>query len=286
MSDVTTPPAITPNASAADRWPAFFGPLAFVVGFAAAAVAGVFILLAAGLFGADTANAPGGIVLAQTLAQDLLLLATAIFLASRAGRVRASDLGLRGAPVARAILTVVLALVLFYAVVAAWSALIADQGRQDILDTLGARDSGAAMVATGVLVIGVAPLCEELFFRGFIYRALRNRFSAAGSVSVVAVVFGAIHYTDTDTLPLLPLLALLGAIFCIVYEMTGSLWPAIAIHVVNNALAFAGGVGTLSAGVIAAVAAVGMLAICTVGLRRRDAPPIISVPPVALADTA
>jgi membrane protease YdiL (CAAX protease family) len=37
---------------------------------------------------------------------------------------------------------------------------------------------------------------------------------------------------------ILPPLAVLGFMFCLVYERTGSLFPVIALHSINNALAF------------------------------------------------
>ena len=39
---------------------------------------------------------------------------------------------------------------------------------------------------------------------------------------------------------LLPLLAVLGVLFCLLYERTGSLYPGIALHAVNNSVAYAG----------------------------------------------
>ena len=56
------------------------------------------------------------------------------------------------------------------------------------------------------IVIVLAPFAEELFFRGFVYRALRNRLSTAQATGVVAVVFGSIHYSGPETMPLLPVL--------------------------------------------------------------------------------
>lgn len=56
---------------------------------------------------------------------------------------------------------------------------------------------------------------------------------------VVGVLFGLIHYTDPDSLQILPPLAVLGFLFCIVYEKTGTLLAPIAMHAVNNTIAYA-----------------------------------------------
>jgi hypothetical protein len=52
------------------------------------------------------------------------------------------------------------------------------------------------------------------------------------------VVFGLIHVSDSETLLLAPVLAMLGFVFCLVYERTGSLYPPIALHALNNAIAY------------------------------------------------
>jgi membrane protease YdiL (CAAX protease family) len=96
------------------------------------------------------------------------------------------------------------------------------------------------MVAAGFMVICVAPVAEEFFFRGFFYRALRSRWSVLGAAGIDGLLFGVIHYdfSGADALLILPPLAVLGFIFCLVYERTGSIYPTIAMHSLNNAIAF------------------------------------------------
>jgi membrane protease YdiL (CAAX protease family) len=45
-------------------------------------------------------------------------------------------------------------------------------------------------------------------------------------------------FSGSDALLILPPLALLGFIFCLVYEKTGSLYPVIAMHSINNSIAY------------------------------------------------
>jgi membrane protease YdiL (CAAX protease family) len=87
----------------------------------------------------------------------------------------------------------------------------------------------------------VAPVAEEFFFRGFFYRALRSRFSVAAAAITDGLLFGVIHYNfeGAEALLLLPPLMLLGVIFCLVYEKTGSLFPVIGMHAFNNSVAYA-----------------------------------------------
>jgi membrane protease YdiL (CAAX protease family) len=90
------------------------------------------------------------------------------------------------------------------------------------------------------MVICVAPVAEEFFFRGFFYRALRSRYSILVAALIDGVLFGVIHwdFSDAEALLIVPPLAALGFMFCLVYERTGSLYPVIALHALNNAIAF------------------------------------------------
>lgn len=93
-----------------------------------------------------------------------------------------------------------------------------------------------------VLILGaiVAPIVEEIFFRGVLYRGLRDRLGSGGGALVVAAVgaillssaiFAAIH---PQGLIFAPVLAGLGAGFCIVREWSGSVAPAVLAHAFNN----------------------------------------------------
>jgi membrane protease YdiL (CAAX protease family) len=254
----------------ADRWPAWFGLAGFV---GALAITGVVITLLAGLahaLGVDLDPAPPEFVLVSTLAQDVALVGAAFVLASLTARPTAAQFGLRPLARGRLLASTALAAVTFAGATAVWTALVGDTGQQSVLDRLGTRESTSLLVSGAVLIIVVAPVTEELFFRGFFYRALRNRLPAWAAIVVVAAVFGAIHYDGGDSMPALPLLAALGALFCVLYEWTGSLYPAIALHTVNNTLAFAVDADAELAPPLAAV--LGSLALGTyVALAQRPA---------------
>jgi membrane protease YdiL (CAAX protease family) len=77
-------------------------------------------------------------------------------------------------------------------------------------------------------------------------------------------VFGLIHYTGPDTLELLPVLAALGFMFCLVYERTGTLYTVIGLHAFNNSIAY--GVDSENAAV-SLILGSAMLAACMLGPR-------------------
>lgn len=75
----------------------------------------------------------------------------------------------------------------------------------------------------------VAPLIEELLFRGLLYGYLRGRAGVVLSVLVSALVFAVLHVV-------IPPLFVMGAILAILAERNRSLWPSIALHASNNGL--------------------------------------------------
>lgn len=101
--------------------------------------------------------------------------------------------------------------------------------------------------ALGVIVIFTmavvaAPIIEEIFFRGVLYRALRDRVGpgkaalfagVVGATLISSLYFGLIH---PQGILFAPVLAGLGAGFCLVREWSGSVIPGILAHALNNGL--------------------------------------------------
>lgn len=98
---------------------------------------------------------------------------------------------------------------------------------------------GPWLLASGAVVILAAPVCEELFFRGFLFRGMRRRFSTAPAVIISGVVFGLIHYQDLSFLIVIPALAVIGMTLAVLFENRQSLLATIAAHAAFNAIGFA-----------------------------------------------
>ena len=236
---MTAPTGTESHREPADRWPAFFAVLGFVLALTAALVLAIFVSTIASLVtGAADADDPG-VTLAATLLQDAAFVLSALWLARQVSRPRARDFGLRPAPLRRAVGWTLTLGAGYYVVSAAYSALLKPDAGQQTLDALGVGEGLGFLIASAVVVVILAPFAEEFLFRGFMYRALRNRLKPIGAAAAIGAIFGSIHYSGPETLEIIPLLALLGFVFCVLYERTGSLYPAIALHAVNNALAFA-----------------------------------------------
>ena len=77
----------------------------------------------------------------------------------------------------------------------------------------------------------LAPVVEELIFRGAFYHYLRCRYSVPVAVAVTAILFAVIH---PQGLVAVPLLATLGSVFALVREWRGSIVATITAHAFNN----------------------------------------------------
>ena len=175
-----------------------------------------------------------------TLMQSLIFVGTALLFASFTRRPKAWHFGLRRSAFWPTIGWAALGMVSFYALAAIYTALVSPDAEQTVAQDLGADEGTFGLIAAGFMVICIAPFAEEFFFRGFFYRALRSKYSVIVAALIDGVLFGVIHYdfSGADALLILPPLALLGFMFCLVLEKTGSLWPVVGLHAFNNAIAY------------------------------------------------
>ena len=79
----------------------------------------------------------------------------------------------------------------------------------------------------------IAPIVEEIFFRGFIFAGLRPRYGWQKAAFISALLFALLHFTLTAILPIF----ILGLIFAYLYQVSDSIWPPILMHMLTNALA-------------------------------------------------
>jgi uncharacterized protein len=227
-----------PSPEPQPAWPPWFAFVGFAAALLCTAIAVVTILSIAGV-GEDD-DSPVVTVIA-TLIQGIFFVGVAVVLARSIAPPRPWHFGLRRGPLWRTLGWAALGMLAFYVLTAAYAAIVDPQAEQDVTESLGAGDGTLGLIAAGTMVIVVAPFVEELFFRGFFYRALRTRYPIVLAALVDGLVFGLIHFgfDGADGLLILPPLAFLGVIFCLVYEKTKSLWPVVGMHAFNNTVAFA-----------------------------------------------
>jgi membrane protease YdiL (CAAX protease family) len=97
---------------------------------------------------------------------------------------------------------------------------------------------GPALAFLAPVVILAAPLGEEAFFRGFLYKSLRNRLSVWPAALISALAFGAVHYAGPGFLVLIPGLFLVGVGLALVYERRQSLLASAAAHATFNLVGY------------------------------------------------
>lgn len=89
-----------------------------------------------------------------------------------------------------------------------------------------------------LLIVVAAPISEELCFRGMLFAGLREKLPRYGAALISALIFGGLHaLTGVTAVP--PLIAF-GFVLALLYEQTGSILPAIILHMLNNSVALLG----------------------------------------------
>jgi membrane protease YdiL (CAAX protease family) len=128
--------------------------------------------------------------------------------------------------------------ILVYGVFSAIFGALVHPEQEDVADNLGYDASTLGNIAIFVLIVIAAPLSEEIFFRGFMFSGIRNRRGFILAALISSVVWGALHFTGGDTWTAVIQLSFFGLVLCWLYEKTGSIRPTIAIHALNNLIAF------------------------------------------------
>jgi hypothetical protein len=234
------PPA--PTGPQANDWPAWSAPAALLGAFVAAALAGLVIDIPALVLGVKitTSHTPAGIQLTDTITQDLVFVLTVIWFARRGGKtLRSWQLGLRPTPAYRAAWLATLTIIAFLIFTAIWAAALDLNTKEKLLEQLGTNKTSVLLALSMLLTTVIAPICEEILFRGYIFAALCKWRGWLPAAVITGVLFGGVHAGSAPIADLVPL-AVLGFLLCALYRRTGSLYPCIAAHSLNNSLAFGG----------------------------------------------
>jgi uncharacterized protein len=236
------PPESDPTRSPTTQWRPWTAAIALFGGLVLAAVGGLIVDLPASLlFGVklSSEHIPAGLTIADTAVQDVAFVLAAIYCAQIGTRkVRSWQFGLRrpGASRTTTVALVVGLLVLFILLSVIWSEVFNPE-KEELLKQLGSNEGTALLLLSAALTCVVAPICEEFLFRGYIFTALRNWQGTLPAALITAVLFGGVHVGSAPALDLVPL-AGLGFGLCLLYRYTGSLYPCIVAHSLNNSLAF------------------------------------------------
>ena len=187
-------------------------------------------------FGGEEAGVADGVGL---LLADAFLIAVIVAFARRGARLSAGTLGIRKTRFWPAVGWACAFFAATLALEGLWTVYVGGGGESPA----GGGDGSAvgpppafviAMVVVGVAVM--APIAEEIAFRGYLFAALTTWRGPWPAALVTALLFGGAHVAVYPP-EMLPALAFFGVFACLLFWFTGSLLPCIAVHAFNNALA-------------------------------------------------
>ncbi len=218
-------------------WPMWTAFVAVISALVVGNVLGAIVIAIAVGGGADSNDLPVAWTMVANAVFQLSLLGTAWFFARTYGGATARRFGLRTVRLWPAAGWAVLAIVGYYVFQAVWiSALNLQNETDEITNKLQNDPTTATVALIAVFAVVVAPIVEELFFRGYVFTALRSSLPTGWAAVITGVIFGAVHGFGSPIGFLVPL-AVLGIVLCLVYWKTGSLLWCIALHLTNNAIA-------------------------------------------------
>jgi len=216
--------------------PAAWGPgrafAAFAFVLAASIVFGVVVVA----FDNDLESLAAGVAVQALLAGSLIFAAFLFATPGMRGLASAESLGLRR-PLRKSV-WLAIATYFGYIACAVVIALLLAPEQEDITRELGGDEGVLGTVIAGILIVIVAPVSEEIFFRGFFYPGLKKGMPVILAALLASVVWGLLHYTGAGTWGVVVQITVFGLWLSWLYERTGSIYPTIAVHILNNAVAF------------------------------------------------
>lgn len=207
-----------------------FGGLGFLIATVIA------IALVVSIFDSKINSLGAQVALQAGLAASLVL--TAFLFASPNLRSLASRevLGLRK-PLRKPVWLAVATYLGYVACALVISLLLAPE-QKDITRELGGDSGTVGTVIAGVLIVVVAPLSEEIFFRGFLFAGMRRAMPVSVAALLASAIWGLFHYTGVGTWGVVIQITVFGLWLSWLYVRTGSIYSTMAVHAVNNAIAF------------------------------------------------
>lgn len=279
-----TPPPGSLEPSGADAWRWYYALFAFFGGLVVSQIA---VLIIGGIWVATSSKDltvlqdDSSFIVVASAVNEIFFIATAVFVARMSGSFAWRDFGLVRAPFWRTVALMAAVMATYFVILGVYNELV-KLAPDDAPEKLGAASGNSHMFFFAVLVAVLAPIAEEIFFRGMIFRALWNGVGLWPAAIISGLLFGALHIDATTSERLLQVvpLAVLGVSFALLYSWTGTLYSTIALHATNNAIAVAAyaekhnsDFGLVLAGVLWLMMMIG----CTFGYlvtdRRSDVPP-------------
>lgn len=171
----------------------------------------------------------------------VLALAITIFVPWKVAKSKTTrdELGLRGAPTWTDILLAPIGFIIFIVVMSLLTALLQKalpginwSEEQDVGFSNLISKSDFLMAFLCLVVI--APVAEEIIFRGWLYGKLRARIPAIPAIIAVSILFGIVHGQWNVGVTVF----VMSVVMCLMRELTGTIWGGILVHIIKNGIAF------------------------------------------------
>ena len=103
---------------------------------------------------------------------------------------------------------------------------------QPVFEVFMEEKRGGFLLFFVIFVSVLGPIIEEIFFRGFMYNAIKKHIGIIGAAFISASVFSLLHTNIVGFFPIM----ILGLLLAYLYERTGSLVASMTVHVVHNSI--------------------------------------------------
>jgi membrane protease YdiL (CAAX protease family) len=103
---------------------------------------------------------------------------------------------------------------------------------QEVIRIFENASTVAQRIPIILLAVVIAPVAEELAFRGYLYGVIKRYFGAVPALLLSGILFALIHLNLPSFFPLL----VLASVFALAYELSGSLLVPMTMHALFNAL--------------------------------------------------
>lgn len=103
---------------------------------------------------------------------------------------------------------------------------------QPVFEIFMEEKKSSVLLFLTVFVSVLGPIVEEVFFRGFMYSAVRKHTGVLAAAFLSGAIFSMLH---TNIVGFLPIMAL-GVLLAYLYETTGSLVASISVHILHNSI--------------------------------------------------
>jgi uncharacterized protein len=225
-------------------WPVWTAPAAVGMGIVLGVFGTILVQVIGAAGGSSLSNPSPAVTILSAVVFDVGFVLAALYFAVVRAHGHPADFGFRPVALKLAVASIVIAAITYYVATAIWAAIFNLHGSDKLPSDFGVDRSTVALIGTAAFVCVIAPMAEEFFFRGFVFGALRRwRIKVAGreigtwvAAIVTGILFGLAHTGSASPQYLVPL-GFLGFVLCIIRWRTGSLYPCMALHSINNSLA-------------------------------------------------